>query len=343
MAVTRLSDVVVPQVYESYGAINILENDALYQSGIIASSPLMNQIAKAGGIQGSMPFWGDIDPSVEPNMSNDDPADIAVPMKIGTSTMNFRKSFLNQGWAAMRLVAEVAGADPMQRIKARTDVYWQRQYKRRLFASVKGIIADNIANDSGDMGINISAGSGSAAVISVDSVAAAQYTMGDSTGGLNVVAVHSQIMARLAAQERIVYVPNAEGKLIIPTYLGSRVVMDDSLIWSGSGATATFLTLFLGQGAFGFGGATGHMFAIGEGIPALPSEVQSLPDTGNGGGQEVLWERKTLLMQPMGFNWVEGTLTEFSPTLSDLASATHWDRKVVRKAVPFAYLLSKAN
>ena len=160
MAVVRLSDVVIPAVYESYGRINILENDALFQSGVIATSPVLSRIAREGGTTGMMPFWGDIDPSVEPNMTNDDPADIAVPMKIGTSTMNFRKSFMNQGWSSMDLVAEILGEDPMNRIKERTDTYWARQYKRRFFATIKGVIADNIANDAGDMGLNIAATAG---------------------------------------------------------------------------------------------------------------------------------------------------------------------------------------
>ena len=37
-----------------------------------------------------------------------------------------------------------------------------------------------------------------------------------------------------------------------------------------------------------------------------------------------------------------GTLTEFSPTLADLRSATHWNRIVDRKQVPLAFIRSKA-
>lgn len=343
MAVVRLSDVVVPVVYETYGAINILESDALYQSGIVANSPYLNAIARQGGITGSMPFWGDIDPTVEPNMSNDDPEDIAVPMKIGTSTMNFRKAFMNQGWSSMDLVAEVLGDDPMRRIKARTDTYWQRQFKRRLFATLKGVIADNIANDSSDMGQNISAGIGAAGIIGSDAVIDVSATMGDARGNLSVMVTHSAIEARLAKQQLIVYQPVAGGSLIVPTYLGYRVIVDDSMIWSGSGSTTAYLTVFFGRNAFGFGGVSGHLFNIGEGIPKTPVAIERKEDTGNGGGQEILWERKTLLLQPAGFNWVEGTLTEFSPTLSDLASASHWDRKIPRKSVPMAFLIARAN
>lgn len=343
MSVVRLSDVVVPTVYETYGKINIFENDALFETGIVANSDFLNQVARQGSITGTMPFWGDIDPTVEPNMSNDDPADIAVPMKIGTSTMNYRKSFLNQGWSSMDLVAEVNGADPMTRIKERTDTYWLRQYKRRLFASVKGLIADNLANDSGDMGLNISGLTGAASIIGAASTIQAAYTMGDASGNLKVAIMHSQVMQRLVLQQLIVYVPDSQGNLVLPTYLGYRCIMDDSMIWSGSGSSANFLTLFVGPGAFGYGGVSGHLFNIGEGIPKTPSAIVRNEDTGNGGGQETLWERKTILLQPAGFNWVEGTLTEYSPTLSDLQSATHWDRKIPRKSVPMAYLISKAN
>ena len=345
MATTRLSDAIIPQVYESYGALNNISTSKLYQAGVIANSDLMNRKARDGGIEGQFPYWKDLDWSVEPNMSNDDPADVAIPNKIGTGKMNYRKVFLNQGWSAMDLVAELAGQDPMRRIRERTDAYWNRQYERRAFATLKGIIADNIANDGADMGINQPT-----AVIDDDMITDANYTMGDNTRVLGIVLMHSAVMKRLSKLQKITSVPSADGKIVLQYYANYLCVMDDDLIWSGTAPTGVFLTVFVGRGVFGFGGVGGNLFAEGEGIPKVPTEIQRKPDVGNGGGEEILWERKTVIMQPRGFSWIEAPasggadlLTEMSPTLSDLQRAAHWDRVTPRKNIPMAYILSKAQ
>ena len=46
-------------------------------------------------------------------------------------------------------------------------------------------------------------------------------------------------------------------------------------------------------------------------------------------------------LQPLGFTWVEGTLTEASPLIADLDDAAHWDRVLERKHVPVAFLIHK--
>lgn len=341
MAVVRLSDAVIPLVYESYMTVNIPELTNVWSSGLIATSDVLNTIARQGGKTGVIPFWKDIDPTVEPNASNDDPADLATPQKIGSGTMNYRKSWLNQGWADMDLVTELAGSDPMRHIASRTDTYWARQAQRRLVATIKGVIADNIANDNSDMGLNISALTGGDEIINADVVIDATYTMGDMSGDLTMIITHSKVVARWLKDDQIVYIPDSTGTVQLPYYKGYRVIVDDSMIYSGSGATTNYLTVIAGPGAIGFGGGAGHLFAFGEGMPKTPVEIDRTPEAGNGGGMETLWERKTWIIHPLGFEWIEGTLAEQSPMLADLVSATHWSRVVDRKQVPMAFIISR--
>jgi hypothetical protein len=79
---TRLSDAFIPSVYGSYTAVNSPETSAFFQSGIITNNDFLNQVAKEGGKTVIVPFWQDIDATIEPNYSNDDPADKAVANKI---------------------------------------------------------------------------------------------------------------------------------------------------------------------------------------------------------------------------------------------------------------------
>lgn len=344
----RLSDTVIPEVYMSYGALNSPEKTEFWQAGLIATSSTMTGLARTGGATCTMPFWKDLDPNEEPNYSNDDPADKAKPGKVGTGKMKVRKAFINKGYSTMDLVQELTGSAPMEHIRSRFGVYWQRQWQRRLIASTLGVMRANKDKNSGDMIIDISAETGELGRFNSDAVIDLSGTMGDAAGFFGTFVVHSRIRDKMLKDDDIEFIPNSEGKLVIPTYKGRRVVVDDSCpIISGTGKDAVYMSTLFGQGAFGFGEVDGTAFALGEGIPKVAVEIERDAASGNGSGEEVIWERKTQILHPLGMSWDDletdetNKLTEFSPTLADLAKAAHWSRVVDRKNMPMAFLLSK--
>lgn len=350
MATVRLSDAVIPAVYLGYQALNTPELTAFWQAGLVVRNELMDTIARTGGKVATLPFWTDLDSSIEPNMSNDDPADLAVPNKLGSGIMTSRKAFMNQGYSAMDLVSELTGSDPMQQIRNRFGTYWARQYQRRLIASLKGLLASNKANNGGDMVVDISANTDATGVFNANSVIDAASTMGDAldANGFAAIAMHSAIRTRAVKNDEIVYIADSQGRLTIATYKGMRVIVDDALIYSGTAGTtaAVYMTVLIGTGFFGYGSELGSCFAYGEGVPEVPVEVERTARAGHGGGMETIWERKTVILHPQGFSWTDPTgadaLTEFSPKNSDLAKAAPWTRVVSRKQAPIAFLLSRA-
>lgn len=347
MATVRLSDAVIPVIYESYTAVNTFERTAFWEAGVIATSPLLSAIAKQGAKTGTIPFWKDLDPTIEPNYSNDDPADLSVPNNIGSGTMNYRKAYVNQSYSAMDLVNELSGSNPMQRIRDRFGVYWMRALQRRLIATVTGLYLSNVANNGSDMVVDISALTGGAQYLSASSGIDAEFTMGDAAGSFVAIAMHSAVAARLEKLDLIQNVPQSEQGApggLLKFYRGLRLIIDDNMPKTGSGATTVYTTVLFGGGSIGFGGAEGHAFALGEGAPTVPTEVIRVPAAGHGGGMETLHERNTWLLHPFGFQWNETTpaLVEFSPTLADLRTATHWTRILSRKQVPLAFILSMA-
>lgn len=346
MPVTRLSDAFVYDVYMSYSTVNSPERTALWESGAVANSELLNSIARGPGKMVEAPFWNDLNADLEPDYTNDDPADMAVPDKITSGNMVARKAFQHKAWSSMDLVAELSGSNPMERIRDRFGTYWTRRWQRRLIAMIEGVIADNIANDDGDMGIDISAtGDGTFSAAGFD---AASYTLGDATGNLAIMVVHSKVMQRMAANDEVVYVADSDGRLTIPTYRGVRVTMDDAMPKSGTGEDTIYTSAIFGTGAIGFGGVEGQMIGYGEGMPMVPAYTDRIELAGNGGGQEIIGERNTWMLHPFGFSWVEpqsgsgNELTEFSPTVAELREAVYWNRVVDRKQVPFAWIKSKA-
>ena len=71
------------------------------------------------------------------------------------------------------------------------------------------------------------------------------------------------------------------------------------------------------------------------------TEVENKPGAGNGGGQQILHSRVNLAVHPSGFQWSEGTVTDESPTIAELALAANWNRVVERKAAGVAFLVAK--
>ena len=335
MAVVRLSDVIIPEVYASYGEVNNPELTAFLSSGIVAMNPQLNAYAEGPSKTGHVPYWLDLDQTVEPNYSNDDPADLAETQKLGMGELAYRKSYLNQGWSDMDLVKELMGADPMAQIKKRTSTYWLRQLQRRIVAMARGLWLKNVASNGGDMTIDVSTQDGAAATpanrMNSDALINAAFTMGDSANGFSAIALHSHVAAQLTKNDDIETIRDSDGVIVTRTYKGLTVVMDDNLpVIAGTTSGFRYLSVLFAPGAIG----------MGVGTPTVPVEMNRIPEAGNGGGQEKLWERKTWLLHPAGFSWVEGSLAEMSPSLADLAMPSHWVRAYARKQIPMAFIIT---
>jgi hypothetical protein len=333
MAITQLTDVIIPEVYQTYAAVNSPEKTALYQSGIIVSNSGLNAKANEGGETLNVPFWKDLDASAAPNLSNDT-EDVATPQKVDAGRQIARVAYVNQGYKSADLTGEIAGSDPMQQVRNRFGTYWMKQWQRRLIASTNGILADNIANDAGDMVIDVAANATGSVTADTrfnrDVFTDAVFTMGDSSTDLSAIGVHSQVLQQMVKNDDIVYMPDSTGKLTIPTYMGLRVIVDDGMtVTAGTTSGFKYTSVLFGAGAFGYG----------EGTAKTPVELDRGAAQGNGGGVETLWERKTWLLHPFGF--ATGTApAAVTYSLAELRAAASWDRVVERKSVPLAYLVT---
>lgn len=333
MALVRLSDVVIPAVYNTIAPVNSPEKTAFVQSGVVMAAPEFAAYVNGPSNIYNLPFWNDLDASGEPNYSTDNPADVAVPDKAGMDQMLARTAYINKGFSDADLVKELLNSDPMTHIRNRFGMYWQRQFQRRITAILSGMMAANVAQNSGDMVNNISVTSapGAGNLLSRAALTTAVYTLGDAADMIKAIAVHSIIMKRMVDNNDIDYIPDADGKLSIPTYMGLRVIVDDGMpVANPSAGVFQYTSVLFGQAAL----------AYAEGSPSLPFEVDRKPDQGNGGGVEIVWERKTWLIHPFGFSFTSNTVTGQSATWANLRLAANWQRKVPRKNIPLAFLVT---
>lgn len=336
MATTQLADIIDVIAYRDLPQLEGPEKTAFWDSGVVISSPLLDELARAAGKTAELPFWNDLDGSEEVNYSNDDPTDAGATSKLTQGEQIARKALVNKGWQVADLASELAlGERAMNAISGRTQTYFRRQFQRRLIAATNGVLADNVANDSSDMVHDVAvesiAAQTDATKFNRDAFVTAVQTMGDAKDMLSAIAVHSQVQAQMVRNDDIVYVPDSEGNLTIPTYMGLRVIMDDGLpVVAGTTDGFKYTSVIYGAGAFGYG----------EGEPEVPVELDRKAEGGNGGGIETLWERKTWILHPFGFKQVGTPAVGASFTLAELATAAVWDRVVDRKLVPMAFLIT---
>ena len=327
MATTRISDVIVPEEFAAYTVQNSLEKSALVQSGIAVRNGAIDAQLKAGADSFTVPFWQDLG-NEEADVVSDDPAVQSVPHKIGSGRQVVRKAFLHSSWAAMNLASELSGSDPLGRIQDRVSAYWQRQAQRRLIATLKGVLADNVANDAGDMVLDISAATGAASKFSAAAVIDTAGTLGDGMRNVVSIAMHSDVYRAALKADLIQTVPDSQGGFI-QNFRGLAIVVDDQM----PVAAGVYTSVLFGPGVFGYG--------MSEPRIAAGTEIENLPSSGNGGGQQILHSRVNLALHPQGFSWKETAVAGDSPTIAELTDPLNWDRVIERRAVALAFLQHK--
>ena len=332
MPPVQLANVYNPLVFNSGVDEAAIELNAFLQSGVMVEDERLNQMASVGGNIGEMPFYGPLDTSGEPNYSTDNPASHSTPDGIDYKKEIYRLASMNNSWSTMDLARELALKDPLGAIIAKVGGWWATQIEKRVIQSAMGILADNIANDASDMLYKIATDDAAdvtdAERISATAVVTAKQTMGDHFGAITAIAMHSVVFSRLQIQDLIVYVKNSTNTLSIPTYLGYRVIVDDSMPAESGVNRITYTTILFGSGVFG----NGH------GMIATPSELERVPTAGDGGGQDVIHSRKSEIIHPHGFQFTSANVAGQSATLAELATAANWDRIVARKKIPIVFL-----
>ena len=334
MATTQLVDVIVPEVYLSYESVNSPEKTDIFTSGIVVRSALLDALANQGGNTFNIPFWNDLDSTVEANISNDNPASLATPNKLGTGKQIGRSAQLNQWYSNADIASELAGSNANQQVRNRFGTYWTRQWQRRLVSICNGLMIDNIADNSADMVVDIAsesiAGQSATTLFNRDAFVDTVYSMGDNADMLSAVLVHSAVMKQMVKNNDIDYIPDSQGNLTIATYMGLRVIVDDGMtVTAGTTDGFKYTTIIFGLGAFGYG----------EGMPMNPVETKREALQGNGAGVEYIGERKTWVLHPFGFADV-GTPTGLSYTNAELSAGGIYSRVISRKNTPIAFLVT---
>ena len=337
--VTRLSDVVVPAIFTPYVQQMTQEKSRLIRSGAVMRDPILDADLAGAGLTFNEPSFKDLDNDAE-NTSTDDPAAFSTPNKISTATEIQVRLSRNNSWSSMDLTSDLISEDPLGAIAGRVSDYWARRQQAAFIATIKGVLADNATvtdayHTQNDMTFDIK-GAGYVAGVtnfSAEAFVDATLTMGDSLENLKMIAVHSIVYGRMLKNNLIDFVQDSvNGQAIrIATFLGRELIVDDGLPVTAG----VFDTWLFGSGAV----------RLGSGAPKVPTELSRAASSGNGSGQDTLFNRVEWCIAPEGYAYI-GTAASGGPTnaatANNLAAATSWRRVYPeRKQVNIARLVTR--
>lgn len=306
---TRISDAIVPSVYAQYSFEEHVQKLDIFQAGVLYADPAVSSKLSMGGRSVDMPGWKDLgnDPS-EP--VNDDPADSIELKKIGSRREVAARHIRAQAWGIPDLTSILAGDDPLRVIVQRQTDYWQRAHKQTLIKMLQGVIADNIANDSGDMVLDTNA-----SITETDAIDAA-YLMGDRADDFTTWWMHSKQMKALKKLDLIDFVPSSQqGGMMLPYYMGLRVIVDDDIPVSTNEYTA-----------FMFKNRAIMWNELPVGTEGGPLEFDRKPRQGHGGGVTEMVSRRHFVPHVPGTRWLDASTAGEFATDAELALAANWDR-----------------
>lgn len=307
MGATKLNDIFQPEIFAQYVIDRTTEKSEIMYAGAVENNSELNRLITGGGTILTMPKWNDLSGS---SQVLDDTNPIAVSnitSKTELATLLIRAN----AWGAHELAGALAGDDPMKAIGERVADWWVRDEKRNIMAILNGVFSS--ASMSG-LVHDVSAVSGASA-ISANAVLDAKQLMGDASDLLTMIYMHSATFTELQKQNVIQFIPAAESKISIPTYLGYRVLCDDSAPVDTSGATPKYTTYLLARGAIQRG--------IGMPVTLTGSET----DRDSLGSTDYLINRQAKVLHPKGISWIGGAnITGPTPSDADLATGTNWNR-----------------
>ena len=305
---TIISDVIVPEIFNPYVIERTAELSALVRSGIIVRNPELDKLAMAGGKLINMPYWKDL--TGDDEVLSDSSA--LTPGKIGSGQDIAVLLMRGKAWGVNDLAKALSGDDPMKAIGDLVAEYWARMKQKVLLAELKGVFS--AASMSGNVH-DISAELDAAAKISGSSFITAKNKLGDNSDKLTAVMMHSATFTALEQQNLIAYIPNSQGIVEFPTYMGKRIIVDD-----GCPVDVDVYTTYL----FGEG-------AIGEGNGAAPVPTET--DRDSLAGEDILINRQHFLLHPRGVKFTSSSVVGSSPTNTELATAANWNRVYENKNV----------
>jgi len=337
MAITALSDVIVPSVFAGY----ILEEDnrvnRMVQSGAVVSDAQIAAFLAGGGTTFDLPSWKATDSDSE-NVSDD------TNTAVTAQNLSARKQIVsrverNAVWGSADLTAMLAGSDPLANAASRIAQFRSARREDTMLAVLEGLL--NVTNGvlTATHANVIAEKATSAAPVPANIITSGDVidtlaSMADEQG-TNVMVVHSDVHRKLQKLNLITFEATNTQDIGWGSYLGFTLVVNDGVAVGSVGETKIagtvsgfwYKSYLLQPGSF----------SLTAGSPKNPVEVERQALQGSGGGAEYLIVRDSYSPHVYGTSWT-GTPAGATPTNTEYAVGTNYAKVYEDKKIGVAVL-----
>ena len=338
---TNITDAYEPQAWSEYFVEQNTAKNQLVQAGILASDPEISAKIAQGGRLLDMPFWNDLPFDLGTGSRSSvatDTDDEITPDGIDYSQDIAVVNYRTKAWQVSPLVKYVAGSDPVEVFLDRQVNWWLREKQRLLLKILAGLFgssgcleATHVNSLAGEDGTNATA----AQLISNDAIEDTRFLLGDAYDKFTGMMMHSTVFKRLRSLDLIDTEADSAQNLMIQTYQGLRVIVDDGVTkTAGSTSGYKYDTFLFGQGAIAY-----------EEIPTDPAqdpniELYRQPLKGTGAGALDVITRSQFVMHPRGCAWQLSPSSVDYPTDTELETVTSWSDVWLAKNIRIAKLVT---
>ena len=315
MANTKVTDVVVPEIFTPYVLEEANKTNNMILSGAASVSPVLNGFLAGGGLTVNVPSWKAIDSGDFEN-STDDTTSATVNAVLSGQQIAVRQAF-NKTWGAANLAAALAGDNPLRAVASGVAGALNAERQSRVIAMLNGMFGAGGALASTHLNDE------STSAFDPDFLIDTLAPWSDMANSNVVLVVHPAIYRSMQKLNLITFVPLSEQEIRFPIFMGQYfVVVDDTV----PVATNVYTSYVLKPGAIMLGNGAGE------------TVVHSEPLEGKGAGMEYIIQRDQFAAHIAGMKFTSDTITGVTPTKADLAVADNWTKVFTDKHIPVAAL-----
>lgn len=307
--VTKIEDIVVPEIFNAYMEEKTTEKSVFLSSGAMENDTRLDAKVSGAGVTFNMPKWEDLTGEDEPFDEDEAQTDkVSSHNEIGTAI------YRRKQWAFHDLAAMLAGDDPQRNIADKVARFWARKEKNIAIAILNGVFASESMTDHV---LDVSEESDSA--INSTNVLDAKQLMGDAAEELSLIYMHSAALTELEKQLLVkpIVLPNTN--IEIKGFLGCAVITDDSVPVKigGSGEKTKFSTYLLSRGCLKRG--------VGRPVGFVPVATDRKEESAT----SRLFTRRAFCIHPTGMSWnarPSDIAPHVTPSNEQLEDGKNWTR-----------------
>lgn len=306
-------------------------------SGILKKdASIMNLIGEKGNVA-TIPFYTPFSPyDSGMGAKNNDGETDNTPVSVSGNKQTCMLTQRMMAWKSNDFTAELTGAKPMDFIKQKVTGYYTDLWEMELMNIINAVLG---AAELSDHVTDLSVTSGTVAdknkIDETTMIDAEQAALGDMSGGLGMVVMHSKIFASYLKKQLVEYSKYTVGNVIkteitLPTINGKVVHVNDRFTLDNTvSGFPVYKTFLLGAGSVLTCDKTNYK---------QPYYTDYDPETA--AGVEMLYTKQGKVLHPNGLSLAVDNIAKESPTFAELGTTANWSLKFNHKNVKMGLIKS---